>query len=445
MRVVCNLANLLNKSNQSLDAVCKATGLTDETVSRLYSNASRGISFETLEKLCDFFGCGIDSILTPIETKQKMRSRKSKTNSSKIVAPSIVSIFTGCGGLDLGFEQEGFKTVWANDFEKWAVESFRKNFDGIITLDDITKINPYEDKTIPDCDVVLGGFPCQDFSIIWKQPGLNGKRGGLFRHFAEFVDAKRPKVFVAENVKGLLTANGGKAIETILKDFESIGPGYLVKPHLYNFADYGVPQFRERVLFVGVRIDTGFNFVHPKPTHGPNGSKPYVTAGQALAGVESVPYNNEHINIKEKTRKILELIPEGGNFTNIPQDNPLYVKGMISHVYRRINRNEPAKTIIAAGGGGTWGYHYPEPRPLTNRERARLQSFPDSFVFVGSVAEVRRQIGNAVPPQGVRAVAKRLMAFFTGNFTKTDLMPEYEKMKAMSAKERLVYVTEQMN
>lgn len=303
-------------------------------------------------------------------------------------SPQVVSIFSGCGGLDLGFHLEGYETIWANDFAEWAVKSFEKNFGKVIHLKDITKINPYTDKTIPKCDIVLGGFPCQDFSIIWKQPGLNGTRGGLFRHFAEFVDAKNPKAFVAENVKGLITANKGKAIETIIKDFESIAPGYVVKPHLYNFAEYGVPQFRERILFVGVRIDTGFNFNHPLPTHGPNGKLPYVTAGEALVGVKDVSYNNELINIKEKTKKMLEMIPEGGNFRDIPEDSPYHVKGMISHVYRRLKLDEPAKTIIAAGGGGTWGYHYPEPRPLTNRERARLQSFPDDFLFEGSVTEV---------------------------------------------------------
>ena len=352
--------------------------------------------------------------------------------------PRIVSIFSGCGGLDYGFHMEGYETIWANDFAEWACKSFAANFGDVIHYKDITKIDPYTDTTIPECDIVLGGFPCQDFSIIWKQPGLNGTRGGLFRHFAEFVDAKKPKAFVAENVKGLITANNGRAIDTIIKDFESIAPGYVVKPHLYNFAEYGVPQFRERVLFVGVRIDTGFDFVHPKPSHGPNGTLPYVTAGEALEGVEKVPTNNEHINIKEKTRKVLELIPEGGNFTDIPKDNPL-------HVSRRIKRDEPAKTIIAAGGGGTWGYHYPEPRPLTNRERARLQSFPDDFIFEGSVTEVRRQIGNAVPPVGVRAVAKRLLPLFTGKYTPVDLLPEYEKMKAMTVKQRLEYVTLQMN
>jgi DNA (cytosine-5)-methyltransferase 1 len=141
---------------------------------------------------------------------------------------------------------------------------------------------------------------------------------------------------------------------------------------------------------------------------------------------------------------MLELIPEGGNFTDIPKDNPLYVKGMISLVYRRISRDKPAKTIIAAGGGGTWGYHYPEPRPLTNRERARLQSFPDNFNFVGSVAEVRRQIGNAVPPEGVRAVARRLKPLFTGDYKRVDLQTVLDELEKMTVKERLDYVTSEM-
>lgn len=358
--------------------------------------------------------------------------------------PSILSVFSGCGGLDWGFHEEGYRTIWANDFDEEAVKSFRANFGDVIRMGDITKIDPYKDNSIPFCDIVLGGFPCQDFSIIWKQPGLNGKRGGLFKYFADFVDAKKPKAFVAENVKGLLTANSGKAISAIVDDFENIAPGYVVKPHLYNFAEYGVPQFRERLIFVGIRIDTEFDFVHPAPTHGPNAKTPYFTAGEALKGVESVPCNNEKINIKDKTRRMLELIPEGGNFTDIPKDNPLYVKGMISHVYRRINRGEPAKTIIAAGGGGTWGYHYPEPRALTNRERARLQSFPDNFVFKGNITAVRRQIGNAVPPEGVRLIARRLKPLFTGDYVHKNLLLEYNNMKAMSVRERLEYVSAQM-
>jgi len=366
-------------------------------------------------------------------------------NGINTVNPRIVSIFSGCGGLDLGFHLEGYKTLWANDFSQWACDSFRNFFGDVIVQEDITKIDPFTDKTIPDCDIILGGFPCQDFSVIWKQPGLDGKRGGLYRHFLDFVSAKKPKAFVAENVKGLLTANERKAIETIIKDFEAIEPGYLILPHLYNFADYGVPQYRERVLIVGIRVDTGFDFKHPLPTHGEGRAKPYFTAGEALSRPLKVEFNNERINCADKTRRMLELIPKGGNFTDIPADHELYVKGMISHVYRRIHPDEPAKTIIAAGGGGTWGYHYPDPRPLTNRERARLQSFPDDFEFKGNITEVRRQIGNAVPPDGVRLLARRLLPLFENKYTKADLTDELTKLKAMSVKERLEYVTANMN
>lgn len=367
------------------------------------------------------------------------------TESNANYSPTIVSTFSGCGGLDLGFHDCGYKTVWANDFSEWAVKTFKRNLGNVIVCKDITKIDPYSDTSIPNCDLVLGGFPCQDFSVIWKQPGLNGKRGGLYRNFLEFVDAKKPKAFVAENVKGLLTANKKKAIETILRDFESITPGYVVKPHLYNFADYGVPQFRERVLIVGIRVDTGFDFKHPKPTHGPGTGTPYITSGEAIKDALLIQYNNEKINQLEKTTNMLKLIPEGGNYTNIPKDSPYYVKGMISHVYRRLKLDEPAKTIIAAGGGGTWGYHYPEPRALTNRERARLQSFPDDFIFLGTVAEVRRQIGNAVPPAGVHAIAQKLKPLFTGEYTPVNLTDIMEKLKKMTVQERLDFVSREMD
>jgi len=353
--------------------------------------------------------------------------------------PKIISLFSGCGGLDYGFHLAGYKTVWANDINPWAVQTFSRNFGNVINDRNIEEIEPNSDKSIPNCDIILGGFPCQDFSIIWKQPGLNGNRGSLYKNYLRFIEAKLPRAFVAENVKGLLTANNGRAIKQIIDDFGSIGPGYMVKVQLYNFAEYGVPQFRERVIIVGIRLDQSFNFIHPSPTHGPRGSKPFVTAGEALAGVENVLPNNEHQNITDRTRRLLEKIPEGGNFTDVPVDDPLYVKGMISHVYRRINRNEPSKTIIAAGGGGTWGYHFPEPRPLTNRERARLQSFDDDFVFVGPIAEVRRQIGNAVPPRGVRTLAETLLPLFTNEYDKFDIEAENEKLMKLTIRERLEY------
>ncbi len=352
-------------------------------------------------------------------------------------APRIISIFSGCGGLDLGFHQQGYEVVWANDINPWAVETFRKNFGDVVVRRDIDEVDPYTDNTIPGCDLILGGFPCQDFSIIWKRPGLNGERGNLYKSFLRFVDAKKPKAFVAENVKGLLSANNKMAVEAIIKDFEKIQPGYLIKVKLYNFANYGVPQFRERVLIVGIRSDTGFDFTHPSPTHGPGKEHPYATAGEALENIPKGAPNNEKLKVSPKVVEMLKLIPEGGNFRNIPSDNPLYVKGMISHVYRRIHRDEPAKTVIAAGGGGTWGYHYPEPRPLTNRERARIQTFPDDFAFCGTTTEVRRQIGNAVPPRGVAALAKKLRSLFSGDYEAKDLCDQIKNLKDIPVSKRI--------
>ena len=348
--------------------------------------------------------------------------------------PQLISLFSGCGGMDLPFHKAGFEVVWAIDSNQYACKTFSRNIADVIINDSIENIDIAQ---VPEAEICIGGFPCQDFSLIWKRPGLEGTRGNLYTYFLDFVNKKKPKVFVAENVKGLLSANNYQAIKQIISDFESIAPGYLVKPKLYKFADYGVPQFRERVLLVGIRMDTGFDFVHPQPEYGPNRQYPYRNAGKALQDVEKVPFNNEHQKIQPRTIEILKRINAGGNFTDIPKDSPYYVKGMISHVYRRIDPDKPSSTIIAGGGGGTWGYHYPEPRSLTNRERARLQSFPDDFVFEGSFTEVRRQIGNAVSPDGIVNVVKSLIPLFNDEYQKVDLYKLNQKLQMMSIKERL--------
>lgn len=316
---------------------------------------------------------------------------------------SVGSLFAGCGGMDLGFKQEGFKILWANDYDHWACKTYERNFGSHVIEGDVADLDYSQ---LDECDVMLGGFPCQDFSMVWKRQGLKTERGNLYLHFVRGVEQKKPKVFVAENVKGLLTANKGKAIEQIVKDFAATG--YDVQAHKVNFADYGAPQLRERVLIIGIRQDLNKEFSLPSPTHTPDS---YVGAAEALKGVEKVPHNNEHQNIKQKTVEKLKLIPPGGNFSDIPKDSPHYVKGMISHVYRRLHPKKPSTTIIAGGGGGTWGYHYKEPRPLTNRERARLFGYPDDFVFEGSITEVRRQIGNSVPPVGIRVIARSIKKF----------------------------------
>lgn len=341
--------------------------------------------------------------MTKTKTLYKPRF-KQKENKQEI---DVISLFSGCGGMDLGFHQTDFNIIWANDIDKKACETYEENLGKHIVHGDIREIDY---SLIPNADLILGGFPCQDFSMIWKRGGIETKRGNLYRSFVDIVALKEPIMFIAENVKGLITANKGKAIKQIIDDFSSTGTyGYATTPHLINFADYGTPQLRERVLIIGIRKDIQCNFSIPDPTHTSNN---YVSSKEALLAVEKVKYNNRHQNIQSSTVEKLKLIPAGGNFTDIPRDSPHYVKGMISHVYRRLHPDKPSTTIIAAGGGGTWGYHYSEPRPLTNRERARLFGYPDNFIFKGSIAEVRRQIGNSVPPVGILPFAEAIKVFF---------------------------------
>lgn len=345
-----------------------------------------------------------NDINTVEEPQLRIYSEISEIN--KNLKLDVISLFSGCGGMDLGFQQAGFNINWANDIDKKACDTYEKNIGKHIVHGDIDEIDY---STIPSADIILGGFPCQDFSILWKRGGINTDRGNLYQNFVEIVSQKQPLMFVAENVKGILTANKKQAIKQIIKDFSETGDsGYNTSVHLINFADYGVAQLRQRVLIVGVRKDLDAFFDIPSPTRD---SDNYVSSKEALKGVEKVKYNNEHQNIQPSTVEKLKLIPPGGNFTSIPKDSPHYVKGMISHVYRRLHPDKPSTTIIAAGGGGTWGYHFELPRPLTNRERARLFGYPDDFVFEGTITEVRKQIGNSVPPAGILPIAKQIKTF----------------------------------
>lgn len=343
--------------------------------------------------------------------------------------PRIISLFSGCGGMDLGFiggfeylgkyyESTEFKIVLANDIDRWACETYRENFGDHIVEEDISEV---DFELLPDCDMVIGGFPCQDFSITRgnNREGITVKRGKLYQEFVGVVSAKKPKVIVAENVKGILSANKGMAIKVIASDFEKLG--YIVKYHLWKFVEYGVPQKRERVILVGIKENIDFEYLQTKPTH----KNSFVSSWEALKGVENALYNNEHLKESERTRRVIDAIPEGGNNQDT-RDKNYYVRGMMSHIYRRLDRNKPSPTIIAGGGGGTWGYHYEEPRALTNRERARLQTFPDNFKFCGSTAEVRRQIGNAVPPIAAHVIANAVKPAFSA---KTRTLEEIEEAK----------------
>ncbi len=336
---------------------------------------------------------------------------------------AAVSLFSGCGGMDLGAEQSGrAKVVWAIDNEHWAVETYRRNLGSHITEADITETR------IPDvpCDILLAGPPCQDYSTLWNHDGLMTARGNLFRQVARHLDELRPAAFVLENVPGLLSANKGVAwtlVRHALKAPSSVAGNaghkrrpavhYDVSAQVVDMADLGVPQHRERLIVIGIRRDLGHR---PPVIPAPYSGGP-ITVAEALDSrplPPDAPNHEKGLDSPDVVER-LKLIRPGENYEAIPEDHPLAVKGLISHVYRRLDPAKPSYTVIAGGGGGTHGYHHIEPRRLTNREKARLQGFPDDFIFehgcgpgAGRASSmyprVRRQIGNAVPPPAAEVI-----------------------------------------
>lgn len=332
---------------------------------------------------------------------------------------SAISLFAGCGGLDLGAEMSNGVTVrWANDSDPAAAASYAENFDGQMVVGDVRDLEP---PPIP-ADILLAGPPCQDFSVLWLHEGARTARGNLYNEVLRFLHEKEPAAFILENVRGLLSANNGQAwalIRSGLKGpgravgaVDSEGPRYDLSVDVVNFADLGVPQLRDRLIVIGTRSDLGMAPVEiPRPT-----ADSPLTARESLENPPLPPFGVNNHDLHADAPGVVErlkLIPPGGNYTAIPEDHPSAVKGLISHVYRRLAPDQPSYTIVAGGGGGSMGYHYAEPRSLTNRERARLQTFPDEFKFKGSIREVRAQIGNAVPPIGAKVIVEAVVDALT--------------------------------
>lgn len=338
---------------------------------------------------------------------------------------AAVSLFAGCGGMDLGAEQTGrVQVVWAIDNEHWAVETYKRNLGDHIVEADITLTDV---PNVP-CDILLAGPPCQDYSTLWNHDGLKTARGNLFRQVARFLSELQPAAFVLENVPGLLSANGGVAwtlVRHALRSPTSFAGGVGGRPLRYDLsaqvvdmADLGVPQQRERLIVIGVRRSLG---VRPPVVPTPHAAR-QVTVREALdldPLPDDAPNHERGLDSKEVVER-LKMIPPGSNYEVIPAGHPSAVKGLISHVYRRLDPDKPSYTIIAGGGGGTHGYHHVEPRRLTNREKARLQGFPDDFIFEhgclgpgrnvsrSMYPRVRRQIGNAVPPPAAAIIVDTL-------------------------------------
>lgn len=317
---------------------------------------------------------------------------------------TVVSLFAGCGGLDLGFlggfeafgkkySTRNFDVVWANDFEKNACISFEKYFKKPIVCGDIVEIlkGKYPDLLsahMPEkADIVIGGFPCQDFSLAGKRKGFGTKRGNLYQSMVETVKRLQPSLFIAENVKGLLSMNKGAAIETIKKDFAALG--YSVEYKLFHVADYGVPQNRERVIIVGINNSKNLPpFIFPKPTHE---KESRLTVGEVIADLENI---------------------EEGGFPNHFWSKAKMFEGTQGNSV--IAKNKIAPTMRSEHHGNI-EWHWNKKRRLSAREAARIQSFPDDFIFYPSTSAAYKQIGNAVPPVFGWHIAKAVEDYLKKN------------------------------
>ena len=329
-------------------------------------------------------------------------------------------LFCGPGGLAWGashasIERPEYKIVhaWANDFDEETCQTYVQNIcpnnpasvycEDVHTLD-INKLG--------EIDAFSFGFPCNDFSVVGEQKGFDGTYGPLYTYGIKVLKRYQPLWFLAENVGGLSSANEGSAFAQIKNDM--IACGYRIYPNLYKFEEYGIPQARHRIIIVGIRNDMPFEFKIPSPIPYKNVDNSCRTAIEVPPIPEKAP-NNEKTKQSETVKKRLGYIKPGQNaFTaNLPDELKLNVKGAkISQIYKRLDPNKPAYTVTGSGGGGTHIYHWSEPRALTNRERARLQTFPDDFVFKGNKESVRKQIGMAVPCKGAQIIYEAILRTF---------------------------------
>lgn len=331
----------------------------------------------------------------------------------------VISLFSGAGGKDLGvlggfsvlgkyYGTNNFEIVFANDIEEHACKTYNYNFNHKSLAGDVRDIDA---KDLPKADIVIGGFPCQDFSVAGNRKGFDSERGLLYLQMKRIIDEVKPYVFVAENVEGLTNLNGDETLEKIKDDLRS--GGYIVEHHLLNAADYGVPQSRKRVFIIGLKKEFIENATVPYPlkTHGKEQKLPWVTSKQAIDELwdelDKGKYNN-HTSKDFSKAKFYEGRKMQGNI--------------------RIDPNKPSPTIRSEHHGNIEGHYrtlngietrdVKQWRRLSIREVARLQTFPDDFFFPVSVSSAYKEIGNAVPPVLAWHIFRALNIYLNSNKSK---------------------------
>jgi DNA (cytosine-5)-methyltransferase 1 len=361
----------------------------------------------------------------------------------------ILSFFTGCGGLDLGFEQAGFETVFATDIDAASCDTLKLNlgshFNSNMHVEqaDIVSMNP---NSLPkNIDLVIGGPPCQSFSASGRRAGgAAGRldhRGRLFEAYCKIIAHIRPKAFVFENVRGILGTNKGSDWKAIIDSFANLG--YTINYRLLDALDYGAPQQRERMFLVGHMQSKQFLF--PEPTHGPDSfsKQKYVTSKQAFHGIIETENLDSLKMIGGKYSYLLPLVPPGQNYLYFTAqrgyERPIFAyRSRFSDFLYKANPEAPVKTIIASPGKYTGPLHW-ENRYFSIREYMRLQGFPDDFRFSGNRVDVIRQIGNSVSPliayQIARAIAVQIFgALDSVRLLDSDKVLSFDQRKRVKAK-----------
>ena len=323
-----------------------------------------------------------------------IRDRDGRSSAVRQASPTVLSLFCGAGGLDLGLIQAGLNVVWANDIDPDSVATYQRNISGHIVCEDIAGIKTSD---IPSCDMVVGGFPCQGYSMANLKRSGGDSRNSLYLQFSRVLRKKQPAYFIAENVRGILSLAAGHALASVLRGFGAAG--YRVRWATLNAADYGVPQTRRRVIFLGTRKDIpeDLDMQFPIPTHartpGPSQAR-WVSISEALSGIPDPDKNHSLLNHVCSQYKVTNR-----NFTG----------------HRTTDGTKPSPTILARGNGkgGVCALQHPlNHRRLSVRESALVQTFPLSFEFVGRLNSMYRQVGNAVPVLLARRLGEEAMRVF---------------------------------
>lgn len=320
--------------------------------------------------------------------------------------PTFIEVCAGAGGLSSGFIKNNFTPIMLNDNNKYCIQTLQNNHPNAhIVHDSMTNINfdEYKDKI----DVLMGGVPCQSFSQAGKRAGTDDERGGLILHFIKIIETIKPKIFLIENVKGLVSHNMGNTLKNIIQKIDELQL-YNTTYKVLNANDYSVPQQRERLIIVGVRNDLNKTFEYPAP----HNYKPVLRdVLQNCPPSQGLSYSGAKINL-------FQQIPQGGCWINLPiEEQKKYLGNSYNSgggkrgILRRLDMSKPALTLMCTPSQKqTERCHPTENRPLQILEYARIQTFPDDYKFAGSVNQIYKQIGNAVPVNMSDAIAKSILA-----------------------------------